>query len=74
MNANILSKHHIDDLLVMFFCLVADESSFSSEMTSGGEVVDKRMLLLQVLTLLTSQCKASCRSRMILNIQVCQER
>mgnify|MGYP007055732762 CR=1 FL=1 len=53
-----MSKHKIDDLLVMFFCLVADESSFIQE------VVDKKTLLLEALTLLTYQCKASCKSCM----------
>ena len=59
-----MSKHKIDDILVMFFCLVADESSFIQEVTIGGEVVDKKTLLLEALTLLTYQCKASCKSCM----------
>ena len=61
-NNNVLSKYKVDDLLIVLFSLVSDRLPFIQDITMGGEVVDKKDLLMEMLTLLTYQCKSSCMS------------
>ena len=64
---NVLSAHHIEEILLLLLCMEIDDPYFATAHSPNGTQIRVEDLLLRTLDLISSQCKASGVSRGLIN-------
>lgn len=64
---NVLSAHHIEEILLLLLCMEIDDPYFATAHSPNGTQIRVEDLILRTLELISFQCKASGISRELIN-------